>query len=203
MFTHNRKRIHTLALTLLTLALLLSVGWISPDSARLNRADWIEVPVSGRYITPERAAVDLQHGVDGLATIHTTALTGELYLDAQEIPPAFGVPVPGCARIPFNQDLTLEIDLAQGLVKGTSHATISTQDGSFTYAADVQGSVSCQPYNGESCGQLRVDLDFDGLLSDSATASLVGRLQLKTRWHLAARAGHPPTGSTSSRLGAC
>ena len=180
MITRNRTIARIGRLMLFTLTLLLSVGWISPESAQLTTADWIEVPVSGHYSEPAGAAVALQNSVGDL-TVHTTDLHGELHLNAQQISPALTVPVPSCARIPFNQDLALAIDLAQGKVTGAAHGTLATKDGPVSYTMTGQGSAACTPHNGQACGQLHIDLEFDGPLSDPATSSVVGRLELKTR----------------------
>ena len=95
--------------------------------------------------------------------------------------PSLTVPVPGCARIPFNQDLALAIDLAQGKVTGAAHGTLATEDGPINYMMTGQGRAACAPHNGQACGQLHIDLEFDGPLSVPATSSVVGRLELKTR----------------------
>jgi hypothetical protein len=140
----------------------------------------IFVPVGGRYANPELAPVDIQNVGEGMVRIRTTGLTGELSLDASDVPPEFEVPVPGCARLSFDQNLQLVINLSLGMVEGRSRGRISTQDGLLEYRTEVRGNATCRPFNGRSCGQIIVDLELRGTLSDPADPSRVGLLRMET-----------------------
>ena len=42
--------------------------------------------------------------------------------------------------------------------------------------AEVRGKATCLPLNGRACGQLVVDLEIQGILSDPNDPSIVGKL---------------------------
>ena len=140
----------------------------------------IFVPVGGRYANPELAPVEIQPTGDGSLSVRTTDLTGELSLDASDVPPEFEVPVPGCARLPFDQSLQLVINLSLGVVEGRSSGSISTLDGLLEYRTEVSGYATCVAFSGRSCGQIIVDLELRGTLSDPTDPSLVGLLRMET-----------------------
>ena len=47
----------------------------------------------------------------------------------------------------------------------------------FIVNADVEGSATCLPFNGQDCGQIVVDLKLRGGLADTADPTSVGSLQ--------------------------
>lgn len=89
------------------------------------------------------------------------------------------MPVPGCARIPFDQRLEVIINLSLGVVEGRTRGRISTGDGPFDYHGEVRGNASCVPASGNSCGQLIVDLEVRGTLSDPTDPARVGLLRME------------------------
>jgi len=140
----------------------------------------IFVPVSGRYSNPGLAPVDFQNVGDGAVRIRTTGLTGEFSLDASDVPPEFEPPASGCARFPFDQRLELIINLSVGVVEGRTRGRISTQDGTLEYRGEVRGNATCVPTGGRSCGQLIVDLEMRGALSDANDPARVGLIRMET-----------------------
>ena len=140
----------------------------------------IFVPVGGRYSTPELAAVDIQNAGDGVVRIRTTELTGEFSLDASDVPPEFEPPASGCARFPFDQRLELIINLSLGVVEGRTRGRIATQDGTLEYRGEVRGNATCVPAGGRSCGQLIVDLEMRGALTDANDPARVGLIRMET-----------------------
>ena len=140
----------------------------------------IFVPVSGRYSNPEFAPVRIQEDGSGSVAVRTTGLTGELSLDASDVPPEFEVPIPGCARLPFDQRLELVINLSLGLVEGRTRGRIATQTGTLDYRGEVRGNATCVPAGGRSCGQLIVDLETRGTLADANDPARVGLIRMET-----------------------
>jgi len=138
----------------------------------------IFVPVGNRYTNPEIALVDIQNGGDGTVRILTTGLTGEMSLDGSDVPPEFEAPVPGCARFPFEQRLELVINPSLGVVEGSTRGRISTQDGTLEYRGEVRGNATCVPSGGRGCGQLIVDLEMRGTLSDPYNPASVGQIRV-------------------------
>ena len=66
-----------------------------------------------------------------------------------------------------------------GLVEGRSHGRISTQDSTLEYATKGRSNATCLPYNGRSCGQLVVDVDMRGALSDPNNPASVGQMRME------------------------
>ena len=139
----------------------------------------IFVPVGGRYANPELAPVDIQNVGDGMVRIRTTGLTGELSLDASDVPPEFDPPALGCARFPFDQRLELVINLTLGVVEGRTRGRISTQGGTLEYRGEVHGNATCVPSGGRSCGQLIVDLEMRGVLADLSDPVRSGLIRME------------------------
>ncbi len=136
------------------------------------------LPMSGRYVDSELATVRIQDNGSGSAAFSTTGLTGELRLDASDVPPEFEVPIPGCARFPFDQQLELVVNLSLGVVEGRTRGRISAQDGTLEYRGEVLGNATCVPSGGRSCGQLIVDLEMRGTLSDPNNPASVGLMRM-------------------------
>ena len=90
--------------------------------------------------------------------------------------------MPAAAKriLPFDQDLELKIDMNSGNVSG--RAKTRYFDPSSPYlaaAAKVSGHATCLPRNGFACGQLIVDLELRGAVSDPNDPSIVGQLRTK------------------------
>jgi len=137
----------------------------------------IFVPVSGRYITPELASVNVQRLDDGNVRIHTTGLNGELSLRCSDFPPGYEVAASAEGVLPFIQQLDLITDLAEGTVSG--HASMDASSSLLAQSAFVRGTASCLPLNGHDCGQLVVDLQLRGALADPNDPTIVGQLRMK------------------------
>ena len=136
------------------------------------------LPASGRYLTIEMTDVIISNLSDDTFRISTNGLTGELTIEGSDFPPQYDIATTAKGVLPFDQQLELVIDVAKGTVLGRS--TTNFIDASSTYltaTAEVRGSASCLPLNGRECGQLVVDLELRGVLSDPNDPTSVGQLQ--------------------------
>ena len=141
-------------------------------------ASIISLPASGRYLIIELTDVIIAGFSDDTFRISTNGLTGELTIQGSDFPPEYDVATTAKAVLPFDQHLELVIDVAKGTVSGRS--TVNFADASSVYlaaTAQVRGSASCLPLNGRECGQLIVDLELRGVLSDPNDPASVGQLQ--------------------------
>lgn len=136
--------------------------------------------MGGLYAYPELAPVDIENIGDSTVQISTTGLTGEFSLDASDVPLEFEPPASGCARLPFDQRLELVINLSLGVVEGHTSGRIDTPDGALDYRAEVRGNATCVPAGGSSCGQIIVDLETRGALSDANDPTRVGLIRTET-----------------------
>jgi len=148
-------------------------------------AGLVFLPGSIVYTNTELAPVSVQHLDDGSMRVHTTGLTGELSLNVStsgndESPPEFHIATTEKVVLPFDQEMELVIDIAEGTVSGRSTANLHLDMASskLVVTAAVSGSASCLPLNGRECGQLVVDLELRGVLSDPNDPSIVGKLQM-------------------------
>ena len=140
----------------------------------------IFVPVGGRYINPELASVDIQNVGDGLLRIRSTGLNGVFSLDASDVPSEFDPPVSGCKRLRFDQRLELIINLSLGVVEGRSRGRIDTRSGGILdYRVEIRGNATCVPSGGNSCGQIVVDLEARGVLSNENAPARVGLIRME------------------------
>lgn len=138
------------------------------------------VPVGGRFSTPELAPVNIQNLGDGAFRISTSGLTGELTIQGSDFPPEYNVPATAKESLPFDQQLELVIDVAEGTVSGRSTTNFIDASSSYLAAiAEVRGHASCLPLNGRECGQLVVDLELRGILSDPNDPASVGQLRME------------------------
>lgn len=138
------------------------------------------LPAGGRYIDPSLAPVNIQNLGDGSVRIRTMGLNGELTIKGSEFPPEYGVPATAQGIQLLNQQLELAINLPTGLVEGRSRGRGQNQNISDKeHRADVRGYASCLPLNGRSCGQLVVDLEVRGTLSDPNNPASVGQLRMQ------------------------
>lgn len=135
------------------------------------------VPVGGRYINPESAAVSIQDNGAGSATIRTTGLNGELSIAGSAFPPGYEVPASAELVLTFIQQLDLVIDLAEGTVSGQASMDLSSP--LLTQFALVRGTADCLPLNGRDCGQLVIALELRGAVSDPYDPASVGQLQVR------------------------
>jgi len=142
-------------------------------------AGLLSSPMGVLFASPELASVEIQNVGDGRVQVLTTGLTGEMSLDASDVQPEFGSPASGCARLPFDQRLELNIDLSLGVVEGRTRGRIATQNGTLDYRGEVSGNATCVPSGGRSCGQLIVDLEMRGVLSDPNNPASVGQMRMK------------------------
>ncbi len=162
----------------------------------------IFVPVGGRYINPDLGVVDMQNVGNGNLRIRTTGLSGEFSLDASDVPPEFDPPASGCQRFVFDQDLELVINLSLGVVEGRTRGRINTQDVTLDYSGEIQGKATCVPMDSHNCGQLIVDLDTRGVLSDANDPARVGLIRLETLGSLLREPdGHWASLTSNARLG--
>jgi hypothetical protein len=146
----------------------------------------ISLPGSNTYTPPGLALMRVSNCpgdfsvVAGCVRIHTTGLTGELTIRGSDFPPEYDIATTEKVVLPFDQELELVVDIAEGTVSGRS--TINFTDASSAYyltaTAEVRGSASCLPLNGHECGQLVVDLELQGILTDPNDPSIVGQLRM-------------------------
>lgn len=142
------------------------------------------IPVVDLYVSPELAPLSVRKD-SGEAhldyfTIAMNGLTGESTIQGSDLPPAYDVPAVTKRVLPFDQDLELKIDMTTGNVSG--QAKIRYYDASSPYlaaTAEVSGNATCLPRNGRECGQLIVDLELQGILTNPNDPSIVGQLRIE------------------------
>jgi len=146
----------------------------------------ISLPGSNTYTAPELALMSVStcpgdfDGVAGCVRIHTTGLTGELTIRGSDFPPEYDIATTEKVVLPFDQELELVIDIAKGTVSGRSTANfLDMASSKLVVTAAVSGSASCLPLNGRECGQLVVDLELRGVLSDPNNPSIVGQVLME------------------------
>jgi len=146
----------------------------------------ISLPGSNTYTAPELAQMSVSkcpgdfNVVGGCVRIQTTGLAGELTIQGSDFPPEYNIATTEKVVLPFDQGLELVIDIAEGTVSGRSTANfLDMASGKLDVTAAVSGSASCLPLNGRECGQLVVDLELRGVLSDPNDPSIVGQLQME------------------------
>jgi hypothetical protein len=141
----------------------------------------IFLPGSNVYANPELAPVNVQHLGNDIVRIHTTDLTGELTLKGSDFPPEYEVPASATGKLFISQELELVINLSLGVVEGRASGQYlnNTELWDWRLHADVQGKATCLPLNGRECGQLVVDLELRGALSDPNNPASVGQMRMK------------------------
>jgi len=139
----------------------------------------IFLPAGGQYIDPSLAPVNIQNLGEGSVRIRTTGLNGELSLKGSDFPPDYEVPATATGILPVVQQLELVINRSTGVVEGRSRGQVLVSNEIIQFRADVRGNASCLPLNGRSCGQLVVDLELRGTLSDPNNTASVGRMQME------------------------
>ena len=141
----------------------------------------ISLPGSNVYTDPEFAQLNIQNLGDETFRVHSSGLTGELTIQGSDFPPEYDVPTTAKVVLSFDQELELVINLSTGVVEGRASGQYinSTELWDWRLHADVQGNASCLPLNGLDCGQLVVDLELQGVLSDPNDPSKVGQLRMK------------------------
>ena len=150
----------------------------------------------GQYIAPNLALVSIENLTEQTVRIRTSGLNGELSFKGSDFPPKYEVPASATGKLPFAQELELVINLATGVVEGSSSGQILCNnevlnlEGSSNgqalcsnevlndFRMDMQGKATCLPLNGRECGQLVVDLELRGVLTDPNDPSKVGQLQM-------------------------
>ena len=150
----------------------------------------IFLPGSNIYTAPQHAQMTISQcpgdfNVASCVRIHTTGLTGELTISKvntsgnDESPPVWDIATTEKVVLPFEQELDLIIDLAGGAVSGRfiskSMDTASTR---LAATAEVRGNATCLPLNGLECGQLVVDLELQGVVSDPNAPAIIGKLEM-------------------------
>lgn len=142
------------------------------------------IPVVDIYVTPEIVPVSIRRDpgdqpVDYfIITLSTAGLTGESTIQGSDFPPTYDIPASAKGVLPFDQDLELEIDVAAGTVSGRSETRYVDAASPYLAAtAEVSGNATCLPLNGLECGQLVVNLELQGVLSDPNNPANVGRLR--------------------------
>jgi hypothetical protein len=80
----------------------------------------------------------------------------------------------------LDQELSLVINLSLGVVEGSSSGQVlMTNEPWGVFRAQVRGNASCLPLNGLDCGQLVLDLELHGALSDQYNPAIVGQLHMQ------------------------
>lgn len=142
-------------------------------------AGLLSSPMGVLYTYPELAPVDIKNIGNGKVQIRTTGLTGEMTLQGSDFPPEFDIATTAKVVLPFEQAVIFDIDYADGIVSGRSTAKFYDASSSYLAAtAEVRGNATCLPLNGLECGQLVVDLELQGVVSDPNNPAIVGRLQM-------------------------
>ena len=134
------------------------------------------LPGSNVYANPELAPVTVQHLGNDIVRIHTTGLNGELILKGSDFPPEYEVPASATGKLLISQELELVINLSLGVVEGRASGQYVTE--TEIWDAQVRGNATCLPLNGLACGQLIVDLELRGALSDPNNPASVGQMRI-------------------------
>jgi len=139
------------------------------------------LPTSGMYTNPELAPVNLQRLGDSIIIVHTTGLNGELRLNGSDFPPEYELPASATGKLFMSQELELVINLSLGVVEGRASGQYINSHELWDYRlhADVRGNASCLPLNGRDCGQMVVDLELRGTLSDPNNPASVGQIKIE------------------------
>lgn len=151
----------------------------------------IYLPVGGRYQAPETAPVSIQNLGGESFRINTTGLIGELTIQGSDFPPDYDIGTTDNVVLPFEQELELFINLSSGVVEGRA-SILTNNENMFVIAghtdssgrilirldAEVQGNATCLPLNGLDCGQLVVDLELRGVVSDPNDPAIIGQLRM-------------------------
>ena len=155
-------------------------------AATNTMAGIISLPGGNTYTAPELAQTSISlcpadiNVAGGCVRIHTTGLTGELTIRGSDFPPEYDIATTEKVVLPFDQELELVIDIAKGTVSGRSTANfLDMASSKLVVTAAVSGSASCLPLNGRECGQLVVDLELRGVLSDPNNPSIVGQVLME------------------------
>ena len=139
----------------------------------------IFIPTGGQYQASELAQVNIQNLGDENFRVHSRGLGGELKIQGSDFPPEYDVPTTAKGILPFDQELELVIDVAGGTVSGRSATNFTDASSAYiTATAEVLGTATCLPLNGRECGQLVVDLELQGVLSDPNDPSKVGQVNM-------------------------
>jgi hypothetical protein len=167
-------------------------------AAATTLAGIIFVPVGGRYINPELAPVDIQSSGNGLIRIRTTDLNGMLNPDCSDVAECQSFDI-GCAEIPFTEQIDLTIDRQSGDIEGRIRGRINTQP-NYEFVAKIRGDATCLPSGGHTCGQIVMDLESRGVLTDRADPTGVATLRVQILGSLL-RSGSAASWATLSSRG--
>ena len=174
-------------------------------TASSTMAGIIFVPIGSQYISPGTAPVTIQNHGDETFLINTTGLTGEWNIRGSDLPPGYDLAPTERVVLPFEQELGLVVDLAAGTVT-TSHSkaqdTVTMGQVTIT-TSTISGNAVCLPLNGSECGQLVLDLQIQGVVSDPNDPSVVGRMRMGVLGSLVwdqTAVGHWASMSTVARL---
>ena len=137
----------------------------------------IFVPVGNVYAYPELASVRIEDSGAGSTTVRTTGLEGEFTIDTNDLPPVCETAGSTVEHLSFVQHLELVINLSLGVVEGSSRGRVVPNNGALEFRASIQGNATCLPFDGRDCGQLIVDLELQGALSDPNDPAKAGRLR--------------------------
>jgi hypothetical protein len=138
----------------------------------------IFLPAGGQYTNPELAPVNVQRLDERIIRVHTTGLNGELTLKGSDFPPEYDIATTEKVVLPFDQVLELVINLSTGVVEGrASGQYVASTVLNDWIEAVVQGTATCLPLDGRDCGQLVVDLEFQGVMTDPNDPSIVGHVR--------------------------
>ena len=130
---------------------------------------------SNVYTDPELAQVDIQNLGDETFRVHSSGITDDLIIEG---PSKYELPETANGKLSVTQQLDLVVNLSLGVVEGTARGYILSlpNNENLSFRADVQGHVTCLPLNGRECGQLVLDLELQGVLSDPSDPSKVGQV---------------------------
>jgi hypothetical protein len=144
-------------------------------------ADIDFLPSGSQYIDPGIAQANIQIGDESFTyTVRTSGLTGELTIRGSDFPPEYDIATTAQAVLPFEQELELVINVAEGTISGRSTGNfLDMASANVAFTAEVHGNASCLPLNGRECGQLVVDLELRGVLSDPNDPASVGQLRME------------------------
>jgi hypothetical protein len=153
---------------------------VSTAAVSAALAGVIFVPVGNIYLEPGNTPVRITNRDPDSLEIRSTGLRGEWIIDRADFPPEPIEPESGQIRLQVEQSLSLVLNLSLGIVEGRSRGRILAGDVgtySFQFVADVRGTVSCLPLNGQACGQLILDLDLRGGLAEAGNPASAGQIR--------------------------
>lgn len=152
------------------LAIAATCGWTTIAVAGI-----LFVPVGGNVFEDvDLAPVRIQDNGSGSAAIRTTGLAGRL----TDAPCGSG---PAGSFVGLTQQQELLLGPGRNEVRGRARGTLTLSRSAeeFRYRGDIRGTARCASSVDDTCSQLVVALELDGIISDPADPGRVGLIRME------------------------